>query len=268
VVVSLYTIPAISYTIDNNSGCSPVNVTFTNTTNPALVSSADWNFGDGGSSSGNTVTHVFTGDDCYDITLNVTTVNGCSADTTILNQICVYPNPIAEFSFAPQPTTVLNPEISFTNLTSNGNTYNWNFAGLGTSNASNPSYSFPYDSGGVYNVCLNAISINGCVDTICHTVEILDEFLFYAPNAFTPDGDGVNDIFKPVIQGFKPDSYQLMIFNRWGELIFQSNNVDIGWDGTHKNMKAKEDTYVWKVTVKKLINEDKKSFTGHVNLLR
>jgi gliding motility-associated-like protein len=175
---------------------------------------------------------------------------------------------VADFIFGPQPTNVLTPEISFTNTSIGANEYLWNFAGLGTSDEVNPSFSFPQENGGLYNVCLAVTSEHGCMDTVCHLVEILDEFLLYVPNAFTPNGDGTNDIFLPVIQGEEPDSYVLLVFNRWGEVIFQSNNKNIGWDGTHNGQKAKEDVYVWKIQAKKLLNEEVKEKVGHVTLLR
>jgi gliding motility-associated-like protein len=268
VVVTVYTLPTVTYSVDNTQGCSPVVVNFTNTMASGTVSSSVWDFGNGTTGTGTTATGIFTASGCSDITLTVTTTDGCVVSTTTPNQICVYPNPVAEFSFAPQPTTVLNPEISFTNLSINGDSYNWNFAGLDSSTLANPSYVFPSETEGVYNVCLTVTTLQGCFDSICHNVEIMEEFLVYVPNAFTPDGDGINDIFLPQVMGEKPDSYELMIFNRWGELIFQSNNLNIGWDGTHKNVKSKEDTYVWKLKVKKRINEDKKEYVGHVNLLR
>ncbi len=268
VIVTLYPLPAVTYTVDNTAGCAPVAVNFTNTMNSAIVGSSTWSFGDGNTAIGLNAAYVYGAAGCYNIGLSVTTTDGCLVDTIIPNQICVYANPVADFSFSPQPTDVLNTEITFTNLSTGATTSAWNFAGLGNSSSTNPVFIFPNSSGGTYPVCLQVVSSNGCTDTVCSDVVILDDFLLYVPNAFTPDGDGVNDVFLPILQGEKPDSYELMIFNRWGELIFQSNNKAIGWDGTHNDQKAKEDVYVWKVRAKKNTNEDKKEFIGHVNLLR
>jgi gliding motility-associated-like protein len=132
----------------------------------------------------------------------------------------------------------------------------------------NPSFSFSSDSGSVYNVCLAAQNVHGCYDTVCHEVIIEEVYLIYTPNAFTPNGDGLNDIFLPFIQGEAPETYELMIFDRWGEMIFRSTDELKGWDGTHKNMKAKEDVYVWKIKVKEAKNSKKHEHVGHVTLLR
>jgi gliding motility-associated-like protein len=265
-MVNLYNLPAVAYSVDTTKGCEPVVVFFNNMT--ANTASCVWDFGDGTTSTNLNPQHVFTDPGCYDIGLTVTTSDGCVVDTLIGNQICVYAVPVAEFSFAPVPADVLDPQIVFTNLSINGSTYNWDFGGLGNSQLTNPTFTFPADSGGVYTVCMSTITDNGCADSICHEVTILDQFLIYVPNAFTPDGDGVNDMFMPRLQGENPLTYEFYIFNRWGEVIFQSNNLLIGWDGTHNGVKVKEDVYVWKIKVKKKINQDKMEFHGHVNLLR
>jgi large repetitive protein len=268
VTIGLHPLPPVNYSIDNNQGCTPVGVNFSNTTNAALSASCFWDFGDGTTSTNCSDMHVFTTPGCYDISLTVTTVNGCIVDTTIYDQICVFPYPIAEFSFGPQPADIFNPEINFTNLTIGGNTYVWDFSGLGSSTATNPSFVFPNEVGGIYPVCLEATNAYGCVNNICHDVIIGGEFLIYVPNAFTPSGDGINDIFLPNLLGEEPDTYEFMIFNRWGELIFYSNNKNIGWDGTHNNEKCKTDVYVWKVKVKSSLDHERKEFVGHVSLLK
>ena len=268
VLVNWFTLPPVNYTIDNFQGCTPVVVNFANLTAAGASPTITWSFGDGTTATGATAMHSFTAAGCYDIDLNIITTDGCLVDTTILTQICVFAYPIPDFVYQPQPTTVFNPEITFTNVTIGGDTYSWDFGGLGTSTSTNPLYSFPASSGGTYTVCLTSSTNQGCVASVCHDVVINDEFLLYVPNTFTPDGDGVNDIFNPSLQGEDPLTYELYIFNRWGEIIFQSNNKTIGWDGTHKNVKAKEDVYVWKVKVKKSVNEEVIERTGNVNLLR
>ena len=97
---------------------------------------------------------------------------------------------------------------------------------------------------------------------------IYDEFLIYVPNAFTPDGDGVNDVFMPIVSGHDLDSYEFLIFNRWGELIFEASAAGVAWDGTHKGQKAKQDVYVWKLKAKKASDGEKKVYYGHVSLLK
>ena len=106
------------------------------------------------------------------------------------------------------------------------------------------------------------------MDTVCHDVIIYDDFIIYVPNSFTPDNDGRNDVFLPVVSGHDPLTYEFFIFNRWGELIFETQNSGSGWDGTYKAVMSKEDTYVWKIKVKSAINNKQHDFIGHVNLLK
>lgn len=106
-----------------------------------------------------------------------------------------------------------------------------------------------------------------CVDDTCKMVTIYDEFLVYVPNSFTPDGDGTNDLFLPVLNGIDPANYELLIFNRWGEIIFTSNNIAEGWDGKHKGVMAQQDVYVWKIKARDALRVIDKEFVGHVTLL-
>jgi gliding motility-associated-like protein len=200
--------------------------------------------------------------------LTVTSPDGCVASATVTNMICVFAFPVAEFSFGPQPTDILQTEISFTNETTLGITYEWDFAGLGTSQQTDPIFVFPNDEPGTYPVCLATVSVDGCMDTVCHDVVIDDLFLLYVPNTFTPDFDGVNDFFFPVIDGYDPENFVMMIFNRWGELIFETESPDNKWDGTYKSIMSKEDTYVWKIITKDIVTGKKRQFLGHVNLLK
>lgn len=193
-------------------------------------------------------------------------VNGCqnTGTATVNNPLAVD----AQFIFGPQPTDMYNTEITFFNQSSNASNYTWDFAGLGTSTATDPVFTFPDTVAGQYNVCLYASDINGCLDSVCSIVVIDDILLVYVPNAFTPDGDGINDIFYPVVNALDPEKYELFIFNRWGELIFNTESITTGWDGSHKGIKSKQDVYVWKIVAKDLIEGKKRIYYGHVSLLR
>lgn len=268
VTITVNPLPVVTFTADNLQGCTPVSVNFTNTTNAALTGTCFWDFGDGTTSTNCTPNHVYTVPGCYTVTLTVTSPDGCVASATVTNMICVFAYPVAEFSFGPQPTDILQTEISFTNETTLGVAYEWDFAGLGTSQSTNPVFVFPNIDPGTYPVCLATVSADGCVDTICHDVIILDLFLIYVPNTFTPDNDGVNDFFFPVIDGYDPLNFKMMIFNRWGELIFETEIPENKWDGTYKGIMSKEDTYVWKILTKDVGTGKKREFIGHVNLLK
>jgi gliding motility-associated-like protein len=266
--ITVNPLPQIAFAGDNLSGCAPLTVNFTNNTIPQgtnctwAISGINNNI----SNDCNGFSYVFQNPGCYDVSLQVT-AQGCTSSQTLSNYICVFANPVADFTFSPTNATVLNPLIHFTNQSQGADSYFWDFAGLGNSTQTHPSFTFP-DQEQTHVICLTASTVNGCIDDVCHNVIIYDEFLLYVPNSFTPTGDGINDIFLPIISGHDPNNYELMIFNRWGELIFQTNMSSKGWDGTHKGIMAKEDVYVWKIKARKKSNNEKKEFTGHVTLLK
>jgi gliding motility-associated-like protein len=265
--ITVFAMPVIDFVADITSGCAPLTVTFTNNTGNS--SNCSWDFGGLSTSTDcGSPTYTFNQAGSYDITLTVTSNDGCTSTSTVVQMINVYANPTASFLFGPQPATVVNPTIGFTNTSTGAVTYEWDFGGLGTSTQTHPTYVFPNDVPGSYPVCLVATSANGCTDTTCQTVIIGGEFILYVPNAFTPDGDGVNDIFVPSVIGADPLDYNLMIFNRWGQLIFSSEFPTIGWDGSYKGTGSQEDVYVWKILTRDAATSAKKEFVGHVTLLR
>lgn len=267
VVVNVLVNESVTFNVDTTEGCSPVVVNLSHDEEPG--STCLWNFGDGTTSNVCDPQHTFTDAGCYNVGLTVTKANGCVADTVMNNLICVYAIPNAAFSYNPIQASVFNTEITFTNLTIGGNDYTWNFDSLGSSNLQNPIFEFPGDSTGNYLVTLIAVSDQGCLDTAKHVVTILDEFLLYVPTAFTPNADGKNDYFLPRFRGEDPESFEFYIFNRWGQLVFQTTDVKtLGWDGTHNGIKAKEDVYVWKIKLRKETNQDKREFFGHFSLMR
>ena len=272
VTVTVNTVPAISFTGDQLSGCLPVTTNFSDNLVPA-GSSCLWNFGDGGTSTqcGNP-SYVFTQPGCWDVTLTVTTAEGCVETVTIPNYVCVFDYPSADFIFGPQPATVLSPTIDFVNLSSNADLYNWTFDVGGLEDEStleNPEYTFPSANPGTYEVCLEANTLEGCADVLCQNVAIDEEFIIYAPNAFTPGGgDLLNNEFKPIVKGEDPLKYSFMVFNRWGELIFETSYSSEGWDGTYKGLMSQQDVYVWKVTCTDASSKEPHEYIGPVTLLK
>jgi gliding motility-associated-like protein len=266
--ITVNALPQISFAADVTNGCLPLTVNFSNNSNPQGVNCV-WSInGVPANNSCASFTHTFTQPGCYNIGLQTTDGNGCSNSQTLNNYVCVSDVPQAAFSHSPTNATVLDPTVYFTNESTGADTYFWDFGGLGNSTQMHPSFTFPTSGPQTYVVCLTASNNAGCVDDVCENVIIYDEFLVYAPNAFTPTGDGINDVFIPIVSGHDILSYELMIFNRWGEMIFQTDVSSKGWDGSHKAQPAKEDVYVWKLKVKRLSDGKKFEFTGHVTLLR
>ncbi len=272
VTVTVNELPNVAFDGQNLTGCRPVNATLINSTADSMVGSdCVWSFGDGQEALGcDTVQHLYDEPGCYDVTLRVQSPEGCVDSTTATDFVCVYPYPTADFSFEPEETTVQDPAINFTNLSTGANSYSWDFAGLDSSKAQHPSFEFPDDEAGTYEVCLAAENGYGCVDTTCRSVSIDGEFLLYVPNAFTPDGDGKNDRFGPVVQGADPSSYHFAIYDRWGEVVFETQDPTEKWDGSIKGDKnsSKTDVYVWKLVVKSKYSKKTFQRQGHVTLIR
>ncbi|MFB6258633.1 MAG: PKD domain-containing protein, partial [Flavobacteriales bacterium] len=205
---------------DETEGCAPVNATLVNETDSSMVGSqCIWDLGNGEQASGcDSIQHQFDQPGCHDVGLTVTSPEGCVDSTTVQDLVCVRPYPDAAFEYQPKETDVRAPGIDFTNLSTGAVDYRWDFGGLDTSTAVHPSYEFPSERPGTYDVCLKAENTYGCQDSICKEVVIEGRFILYVPNAFTPDGDGINDRFGPVVQGADESDYHFYIYDRWGEV--------------------------------------------------
>ena len=171
--------------------------------------------------------------------------------------------PDANFTVISDPV-IENLPVSFQNLTSNGVTYDWLFGDGGYSSDIHPTH--VYDTPGIYPVTLIAEDTKGCVDSITLLVQIFKEYFVYVPNTFIPDGDRLNEVFSASLIGVQ--SIEIEIFNRWGQLIFASTDLDFEWDGTFRGRQVQNGTYVWKLVVLPEGKVDKEIYTGHVNLLR
>jgi gliding motility-associated-like protein len=271
VIVEIESLPIVSFEADNFDGCIPVTVTFTNTSS-VPGTNCTWNFGDGSTATGcNEVTHTFNNVGCFDVTLEVTSANGCTSSFTENDYICTSGYPIADFDFSPNDLTTINTSVNFTNFSSGASTYEWNFGDGQTSTDVNPSNTYPSVED-TFVVQLIATSANGCKDTAYAVVRIFEELIFYVPNTFTPDNDDFNEVFKPIFtSGFDPLDYKLLIFNRWGEVVFESNDSDVGWDGTYgaaSDRIVRDGTYIWKIIFKTKKNDERMVEVGHVNVLK
>ncbi|MGL5891501.1 MAG: PKD domain-containing protein [Bacteroidia bacterium] len=267
VTVTVNQPPTVSFTGTPLTGCLPLNVTFTNTSTAANNPNCFWDFGDGFTSANCNPSHTYTTAGCFDVTLTYTDDNGCTATTVMPNYVCANPNAAADFSFAPVAATVLNPTVTFTDLSSGATSWTWNFGQIGTSADQNPVYTFPGEVAGCYDVQLIANNAFDCPDTAVQEVCIRPEFIIYFPNAFTPNDDGDNETFTGY--GIGIQTFELYIFDRWGNMIFFSDDMSRGWDGRVKGHPeiCQQDVYVWKARVTDVLGL-KHSYTGSVTLVK
>jgi gliding motility-associated-like protein len=273
--VTLYVPPVVSFTVSDTIACAPMCVNFLGVSTP-MCASATWIFGDGSNSGPNSAScggsrHCYTTAGTYNVSYLVTDIHGCKGSLTIPNFINAYPRPEAAFSASPQPTTILNPDISFTDQSTGAAplTWSWNFGDFPSANSilQNPKYTYP--DTGCFNVTLVVTNSFGCTDTIMHPVCIQPDFTFYAPNTFTPNGDGKNDVWMPYGIGIDPHNYDLIMFDRWGNLMFETHTWGEGWDGRANGGTgiAQIDTYVWKVVLKDF-RGNKHQYIGHCNIIK
>ncbi|HET6993191.1 MAG TPA: PKD domain-containing protein, partial [Bacteroidia bacterium] len=261
--------PAINFTGDILSGCVPLCVDFTGQSNPGIAN-ATWNFGDNSTGTGPLASHCYYNNGNYDITLHVTDVNGCIDSLTQASYIHAYPNPIAGFNIlSANPATLLEPTVVIDDISTGGDTCYWDFGDghtltvVGCGDVSNA-----YADTGAYHVTEIVVNQFGCADTIAYDVYVIPYTTLYVPNSFTPNGNGVNDVFMAV--GEYVDDFHMMVFDRWGNMIFESNDQDKGWDGKANGGKflAQEDTYVWVITYVEQYDQRRHKIIGHVNLIR
>lgn len=254
---------------DINSGCNPVVVNYMTTT--VNTGNAIWNFGDGSpAESGLSVTHTYTTPGTYTANIVYTDPIGCKDSTIASSGITVFALPIASFDPSVTETTVVDGQVEFTNQSTvlGNNSYAWNFGGLHSSAQVNESYLFA--NSGNFVVTLFATSTDGCVDDTSVVITVNPDVVLYVPNAFTPGNDALNDVFQIFLPptGVDFSTFNLLIYDRWGELIYQTNDVNKFWTGAKNNSGPilKQDSYVYKISFK---DENRKYYEklGHVILL-
>jgi gliding motility-associated-like protein len=268
VTVTIYPSPVVVFDASDTSGCMPLCITFNEVSFPACAN-AVWSFGDGKTGNGcANITHCYTAAGLYSVSLNETDLHGCPATASRPNYINVYPVPVADFNVGPQPATIVNSEMTFTDLSVGASSWAWNFGDLSgaTSLLQNPHYTYP--DTGCFTSVLTVTNTFGCKDVANKPLCIRPDFTFYAPNAFTPNDDGINDLWMPKGLGIDPANYHLMMFDRWGNLMWETRTWGQGWDGKANNgsSTAQIDTYIWKVDLADYL-ANKHSFNGVCNLI-
>jgi gliding motility-associated-like protein len=278
--VTVHPRPVADFTGANLAGCSPVCFDLTSLStvnNPSSIVNYTWTFTNGAtfSSPSPNLSECFennTGNAIYlGVTLTVTSEQGCADSHFEPNYISLFHYPIAGFTWTPATPDLIFPTTTIENNSLYGNNYAWTIEGFGSSNEHSPVLNFP-DVPASYPVELIVTTNEGCADTAYAIITVVDQIVFYVPNTFTPDGDQYNEVFKPIFtSGFDPYDYNLTIYNRWGEIIFESYDTNFGWDGTYgaaSSTVIKDGTYVWKIEFKETMTDKRHLHTGHVTLLK
>lgn len=261
--------PIVDFTSSALEGCGSVNTTLEIITPSSYVESL-WIFGNGYTSNqlGN-LNYTFNEPGCHSVTLQLTDQYGCTNTKEVTDMICVFPNPIASFEVNNDVLNGFNQTVDFINLSQNADTYTWHFGIPGkVSDQVNPSFTYP-DVSDQYVIWLIAQNSFGCVDSTSKVISVDIEPVYYIPNAFTPDGDKLNNSFLPVFtSGFDPYNFKMLIFNRWGEVMFESNDARFGWDGSYGGKIMQDGVYIYQIEFRDLETDKRYKVNGHVTLVK
>lgn len=265
--------PTVELTSALENDCAPAEIMLT--MKPIGVSVpgiADWYISDGASNlNGLTVSHVFRTAGTYSVVANFVSDKGCSTQAELKKSIRIKESPVADFVFSPEEITINDPQVELINQSKilGNNSYTWTVQGLSTRYEVNSRAQFP--TVGTYVVTLKSKSFEGCVSERVKTIEVKNDFNAFIPSSFTPNSDGLNDVFFPVFSPYGLDfnTFEMTIFDRWGEVIYQTKDATKGWNGSKLNkgdVTCKPDSYVYVIKFKDL---DGRLYqrTGHVVLL-
>ncbi len=252
--------PLAAFTAQPQPACAGRPITFINQSQNAAA--FRWRFGDGAQSQADSPLHSYAQPGQYTITLIAIGAGGCTDTLIAANAIMVNPTPIADFT-SDTLVSVRNA-IQFSNLSQGAISYSWDFGDGEGSDDTHPLHLFPADGGG-YTVCLVAVNSFTCPDTICKFQLVNSDPLVFVPNAFTPNSDGRNEVFKPMVNGYAGWRYKLIIFDRWGLEVWSTDDREEGWNGRVGGKPPVIDVYVWKVILER--DGDARDFIGHVTLL-
>lgn len=260
--------PVANFVADTTFVCAGGCILFTDSSTAVSGSTNSylWSFSDGSSNTHAQFIQCFNQPGTYDVNLIVTSdISRCRDTISLENYITVGSLPVADFTMDPENPTDIDPTVNFQNTTIFSDQWLWSFGDSLTSFEKDPSHTFP--GTGTYCITLYAENNLGCKDSTIKCITVKPEKTIYIPNSFTPNGDNLNNVFKAYAAGWDPNIFfEMRIFNRWGNQIFSSNDIQIGWDGKGSAPANGIDTYVYRIEIKD--KTDHRILNGHINLIR
>jgi gliding motility-associated-like protein len=253
--------------------CYPVLIQFENTSPSPDVSYSVWDYGNGNIDTVtglNPTSQWYEDPGVYTVNVELVTNQGCSFYGTFPNIVNAYDYPEASFSLNPNPVTLYDPNVdAYNQSSSDAIIFNWSAPGATPSSGTNYDMEFTYPFVEEdYEVTLYVENQYGCSDTLTQVLEVIDETTIFAPNSFTPDGDKHNENWRVHIRGIDIFNYQLLIFNRWGEVVYESFNPNSEWDGTYGGKPVPEGVYVWRIQALDERTDKQYEFQGHITIIR
>lgn len=264
-------VPGVDFSVDIAEQCPPATFVFKNETDPSLSDQLFWQFGNGPYYENESVIHMEEDrPGSYNVRLIVVSPEGCRDTLKKEKFFTVFEDPIAKFAWSPFNPKVTFPEAVFTNQSYLSNEYEWTFeeGEPAVSMEENPEVRFPEEKPGEYLVTLKITSEDGCTDSTANLIAIVPDILLYVPNTFTPDGDKFNEKWRIHIDGIDDQGFELVVFNRWGEIMWESHHPEAEWDGTYGGKPVPEGNYIWKIKAVDRTTDKKYEYSGHLNVLR
>lgn len=247
--ITVHDIPHIKYKINSYRGCLPLTINFKDKSYNSTdsITSYSWDFGDGYGSILQNPKHTFRKSKLYTVSLKLVSAFGCIDSFTDSIPIFPYPLPTAIINAFPDSTPSLQALVQFSNLSFQYISGLWNFGDGNSSTALNPLHH--YDDTGAYNTQLIVKNHYGCYDTAYKRIFIMPDFTFYIPNSFTPNDDDLNETFGPKGYFKGIANYKMIIWNRWGENIFETTDINNQWNGTFRNegIPSPMDVYIYRI---------------------
>lgn len=265
--VFVFAEPTIGFEISDELKCAPYTAFFNDTSFASTTIFYKWDFGDGTELSNQSdPVHLYANPGTYDVSLTIWTTSGCIDTLTLsINDLIeVFPSPISAFSVSPTEATVFYPNFYFTDQSLNAISQTFYFTD-GYSSTESPVWHSYVESGYhyPYQVVVNEY---GCKDTSAQQIYIIPFTSLYVPNAFSPNGDGRNETWQPVV--YDTETYELWVFDRWGQLILNSTDETASWDGTRVGKPAPVGTYTYFIKYTSLLDGLPYEIRGHFNLVR
>ena len=266
----VYPLPVADFSSIPQTGCEPFSVQFTDSSISGTTLSYLWNFGDGFTSTEANPIHIYTQAGIYDVSLTISSTNGCINTSTFFQSslIAVLESPIAGIATDTLEKSIFDPSFDFTDLSSGATSCSIEM-GDGSNESDCGNFSYQFADTGNYQITQIVYNAIGCTDTAVLTIRVNPEYRFFIPNTFTPSGDHLNETFIPITMGVNVQDYSFEIFNRWGQLVFETHDSTLGWNGRLNNTGAlsPDDVYIYRI---RLGNVFKKTFqfNGIVTLLK
>jgi len=274
-LVSVHKNPVPSFAVSDTIGCFPLKINFTDISGEKFTD-VTWDFCTGTNSSKDIGTTDFTYQKQGDYTITYSVVNefGCTGEIVKVDKIHVKSSPKAVITTDRNLINVFENVVRFdSKLSQNGTFYKWDF-GDNSSFSNEPIVNHKYDPSipgkfKAYLIVSNSSTNISCSDTAITWIDFPEEVVYFIPNTFTPNGDEFNNSFQPIFtSGYDPQNYLFTIYDRWGQIVFESKNPTIGWDGTYGDKVLGNDTFVWKLGFKEKATDNEHHTTGHVNLVK